>query len=435
MGMACWQHMEVGVLALPAPPLKPLPDIEPAPVTSEVETLRRAIVHRPGPELERLTPGNRATLLFDDVPWLERAQAEHDAFTSVLTAHGVECLDLRALLAGALQAEPAQAMVLRATLAAADLGPGLLADVTQWLGDLPPWELADRCIDGISFADLPFASGSLPARTARPADFVVPPLPNSYFTRDPATWVGRGVVLSAMAHRVRRREVVHLEAIVRHHPMVRETAPRVWREDRDSGGSLEGGDLLVVGDGILVAGCGGRSGAGTVERLAAELFAAGAAKEVVAVVLPDRRSEMHLDSVFSQVDRDAFVVYADLVHRVDTYALRPGAGGRVLVDPQDHLPGAVARALGLPGLRLFDTGDDALTSEREHWAHASNVLALSPGQVVTYERNVRSAERLRETGIEVITVPGSELGRGRGGPRCMVAPLARGVPPEGVQAP
>jgi arginine deiminase len=141
-----------------------------------------------------------------------------------------------------------------------------------------------------------------------------------------------------MAHRVRRREVVHLEAIVRHHPMVRETAPRVWREDRDSGGSLEGGDLLVVGDGILVAGCGGRSGAGTVERLAAELFSAGAAKEVVAVVLPDRRSELHLDSVFSQVDRDAFVVYADLVHRVDTYALRPGAGGRVLVDPQDHLP-------------------------------------------------------------------------------------------------
>ena len=161
--------MEVGVLALPAPPLKPLPDIEPAPVTSEVEPLRRAIVHRPGRELERLTPSNREALLFDDILWLERAQAEHDAFTSVLTAHGVECLDLRALLAGALQAEPAQAMVLRATLAAADLGPGLLADVTQWLGDLPPWELADRCIDGISFADLPFASGSLPARTARPA--------------------------------------------------------------------------------------------------------------------------------------------------------------------------------------------------------------------------------------------------------------------------
>jgi arginine deiminase len=136
---------------------------------------------------------------------------------------------------------------------------------------------------------------------------------------------------------------------------------------------------------------------------------------------------MHLDSIFSQVDRDAFVVYAELVHRVETYALRPGAGGRVLVDPQDHLPGAVARAMGLPGLRLFDTGDDALTSEREHWAHASNVLALAPGHVVTYERNVRSAERLRETGIEVITIPGSELGRGRGGPRCMVAPLARGA--------
>ena len=424
--------MDVGFyeLTLREPPLKPLPELEPAPVTSEVGALRQAIVHRPGPELERLTPGNRAALLFDDVLWLERAQQEHDALRRVLEAHEVEVLDLEPLLAGALQHEEAREPVLRATLAAADLGPGLLADVVAWLGDLTPDELADRCIQGVSYGDLPFASGSLPAHVARPDDLVIPPLPNTYFMRDPATWVGRGVVLSAMTHRVRAREVVHLEAIVRHHERIRQTAPRVWKEDRTVGATLEGGDVLVLDDGVLAVGCGGRTGPGTVERLAAELFSAGAAREIVAVMLPTDRlgHGVHLDSLLCQVDRDAFVVYADLLAEVRTFRLRPGAGGRVQVEPQDDLPSTLARALGVDGLRLLDTGDDASSSEREHAAHASNVLAIAPGVVVAYERNVRSIKRLREAGVEVLEVAGSELGRGRSGPRGMVCPLARERP-------
>lgn len=432
MRLPCWQRMDVGFLELTLrePPLKPLPELEPAPVTSEVGPLRQAIVHRPGPELERLTPANRAALLFDDVLWLERAQMEHDALRRVLVDHGVEVMDLEPLLAGALQAEAAREDVVRATLAAADLGPGLLADVVAWLGDLEPFELAERCIQGVTYGELPFASASLPAHVARADDLVIPPLPNAYFLRDPATWVGRGVVLSAMAHRVRAREVVHLEAIVRHHERIRQTAPRVWKEDRVTGAILEGGDVAVLGDGVLAVGCGGRTGPGTVERLAAELFAAGAAREVVAIVLPPEVTArgVHLDSVLCQVDRDAFVVYADLLERVRTFRLRPGAGGRVQVEPRDDLPSTLAEALGVDGLRLLDTGDDASSSQREHAAHASNVLALEPGLVVAYERNVRSNKRLREAGIEVLELAGSELGRGRGGPRCMVCPLARERP-------
>lgn len=406
-----------------------------SPMQSEIGELQRVLVHRPGRELERITPSNRAELLFEDILWVERAQEEHDAFTEVLQDRGVHVEELQTLLGEALDVPAARAQVLRSTLRAATLGPRLEYEVGAWLESLPGDELAAWCIGGVAFADLPFASSSFTAYTAGSDDLVIPPLPNSYYTRDPSTWVGPGVVLSAMAHRVRRREVLHLEMIYRHHPRFlasspgeSDTGPVIFGEDRPGTAGVEGGDLLALAPGVLVAACGGRTRSGTVEALAAELFAAGAAHEVLAVQLPGRGGEVHLDTVFSQIDHDAFVVYADLVERLPTYALRPGRNGRIEVDHEEHLFSAVARVLGLEALRLYDTGDDALSSEREQWSGGSNVLALAPGVVVAYERNVRSIARLREAGVEVLPVPGSELGRGRGGPRCMCCPLARMAP-------
>ncbi len=403
-----------------------------SPMWSEIGELQRVLVHRPGRELERITPRNREELLFDDILWVERAQEEHDAFTEVLDEQGVKVDELQTLLGEALDVPAARETVLASTLRAATLGPRLEYEVGAWLESLPGNELAQWCIGGVAFADLPFASSSFTAHTAGLDDLVIPPLPNSYYARDPSTWVGPGVVLSAMAHRARRREVLHLETIYRHHPRFLAVSPGetiagpiIFGEDRPGTAGVEGGDLLAIAPGVLVAACGGRTRSGTVEALAAELFAAGAAKEVLAVQLPGRGGEVHLDTVFSQIDHDAFVVYADLVERLPTYALRPAKGGRIEVDHEEHLFSAVARAMEVDSLRLYDTGDDALSSEREQWSGGSNVLALAPGVVVAYERNVRSIARLREAGIEVLAIPGSELGRGRGGPRCMCCPLAR----------
>ncbi|MEE6169393.1 MULTISPECIES: arginine deiminase [unclassified Mycolicibacterium] len=389
---------------------------------SEVGTLRVAILHRPGPELQRLTPRNNDALLFDGVPWVPRAQQEHDAFADLLRSRGVEVLLLADLLTEALASGAARMHGISAAVDGRRLGLPLAHELSAYLRTLEPAALAHVLMAGMTFNELPFSEAeiSLVRRMHHGGDFVIDPLPNLLFTRDSSFWIGPRVAITSLALPARARETSLTDVIYAHHP--RFLGVRRAYESRSA--PVEGGDVLLLAPGVVAVGVGERTTPAGAEALARSLFDDDLAHTILAVPIAQERAQMHLDTVCTMVDVDAVVMYPNIVDSLSAFTIhREDRGVRI----DDALPfvQAAAEAMGIDKLRVIDTGLDPVTAEREQWDDGNNTLAVAPGVVVAYERNVETNARLADSGIEVLPIAASELGTGRGGPRCMSCPAAR----------
>ncbi|HTQ70250.1 MAG TPA: arginine deiminase [Acidocella sp.] len=404
--------------------------ILPAPgVFSEVGTLREVMVHRPDLSLSRLTPANCHELLFDEVIWMKKARQEHDAFVDAMRKRGVEVLEFGEALADTLTDPAARAWLLEKRLGAAEAGSAE-ADLHVWLDEMPASQLAACMIGGIARAELPFQPHTLYAMTRAAQDFILPPLPNQLFARDSSCWVETGVFVNPMHFPARRQEAANIAAIYKFHPRFQSAYFDFWfsaAEEAHGDISLEGGDVMVLGNGIVLIGMGARSTPQAVSLYARRLFAAGAAERVIAVCLPRGRACMHLDTLLTFCDRDLVIIHPDVAHRLKAVSLYPGGKGGALriVEEKTSFLDTVALALGLKALRVIETGGDAYDAEREQWDDGNNVLALEPGLVMAYDRNVYTNDRLRKAGVEVVAIEGAELARGRGGAHCMTCPIRR----------
>jgi arginine deiminase len=382
-----------------------------------------AILHRPGAELRRLTPRNNDDLLFDGLPWVARAQEEHDAFAELLRSRGVEVLLLSDLLTEALQSGAARMQGIAAAVDAPRLGSPLAQELSAFLRGLDPARLADVLMAGMTFAELPWDAGaddSLVRRMHDGTDYVIEPLPNLVFTRDSSIWIGPRIVIPSLALPARVREASLTDLIYAHHP--RFTGVRRAYESRTA--PVEGGDVLLLAPGVVAVGVGERTTPAGAEALARSLFDDDLANTVLVVPLAQERAQMHLDTVCTVVDTDAVVMYANVVETLSAFTIARTPDG-VKISDETPFVEAAATAMGIDKLRVIDTGLDPVVAEREQWDDGNNTLALSPGVVVAYERNARTNARLRDAGIEVLTIAASELGTGRGGPRCMSCPAAR----------
>ncbi|MGM0432390.1 MAG: arginine deiminase [Spirochaetota bacterium] len=400
-------------------------------VFSEIEPLQTVLLHRPGRELESLTPQYLDTMLFEDIPYLEKMVEEHDLFAQTLRSAGCRVLYMTELLEEILARKAVKEYLIQETVNQSQVRHSRIReDIAALLHDLPPADLARQLIGGVLKSEVPFrkTAPDLSYFIRDEYPYYISPLPNLYFTRDPGTVIGNGFSVNRMRTEARRRETLILSSLVHHLSSNLNSQDNAvgLLEDYTDESPIEGGDILVLSKTVLAVGCSARTEAWAIEKLAQHVLTADGFQTMLVVQIPFIRAYMHLDTVLTMVDYDKFTIYPGVEKRLKVFHITKKSSGQLRVVPEDDFRGTLMKVLGLPAVDLIQTGGgDAITAAREQWNDSTNTLALSPGRVVTYRRNVVSNETLTQHGIEVLTVAGSELVRGRGGPRCMSMPLTR----------
>ena len=412
-------------------------------VFSEVGRLRKAMVHRPDLSIRRLTPGNHRSLLFDDVLWVEKAMEEHEAFVRVLRDEGVTVYYLSDLLSDVLAAgSEARQWIIERAVNPMTVGVSACCAVRSCLMEMEPSLLSTHLVGGLTRSELEciYLEGmnrsSLQVASSGPDSFILPPLPNTLFTRDTSSWISGGFTLNPMRWPARRLEVINVAAIYRFHPLFSGREIRSWYSSPDTGAesspaypgvsSMEGGDIMPIGKDTLLIGMGERTGGPMVEILSRALLSQGVVKRVIAAHMSHERAHMHLDTVCTMLDADTITVFPKVIDGIRAYSLRYAGVDRVFdVSREKDLPSAITDALGIDRLTVIPTGGDEYQAAREQWDDGNNVLAIAPGKVVAYDRNTCTNRNFRESGIDVIEIGGSELSRGRGGGHCLTCPLQR----------